>query len=175
MGVPGGGKGGIMKELTQMRDAVVDALNAGGLAAMAAFPPGRAKAHAGPAAAVAVETAQGKAMGFCGYLGERYDPESGVSRELYGKMLEGVIVVDVRGNRAADCEAGCGTAAEILLGDLPSGIRPGELSWEALQWERETGMFLRRGRLQCRAVFAAESSGEEDVFLDFVLKGVMKN
>ena len=43
-----------MKELTQMRDAVVDALNAGGLAAMAAFPPGRAKAYAGPAAAVAV-------------------------------------------------------------------------------------------------------------------------
>ena len=48
-----------------------------------------------------------------------------------------------------------------------------ELAWEALQWERETEMFLRRGRLRCRALFVAQAEEEGEVFLDFILKGVM--
>ena len=96
-------------------------------------------------------------------------------REVYGKQLEGVVTVDIRGRRAAECEAGAEIAAEVLLGELPAGIRPGELRWEALIWERETGMFLRRGRLQCRAFFTAESREDGEAFLDFILKGVMSN
>ena len=86
-----------MRELRQIRDAVIGRLNQGGLMAMAAFPQGRAKAYAGPAAAVAVETAQDAALGFCGYLGERADEKTGELREIYGRRLEGVITVDVRG------------------------------------------------------------------------------
>lgn len=164
-----------MRELTQVRDAVISALQSAGLTALAAFPAERAKAYEGVAAAVAVGTAQGKALGLCNYLGEVRDGETGAVRELYGKQLEGVITVDIRGRRAAECEAGCETAAEALLGGLPAGIRPGELCWEALAWERETGMFLRRGRLQCRALFTAESREDGAEFLDFILKGVMTN
>ena len=54
------------------------------------------------------------------------------------------IAVEVRAERAADCETGCQQAAEVLLGGLPGGIRPGELRWEALGWEKSTGMFLRK-------------------------------
>lgn len=162
-----------MKELTQVRDAVVSALNGAGVRALAAFPADRAKRYSGAVAAVAVGAAEGKAMGFCNYLGEVYDPEAGTVRELYGKQLEGVITVDVRAERAADCEKACGTAAEVLLGGLPSGIRPGELNWEALCWEKETGMFLRRGGLQCRAVFTAQEQEDGAMFLDFILRGVM--
>lgn len=164
-----------MKELTQVRNAVIAALQSAGLTAMAAFPAERARAFEGAAAAVAVGTAQGKAMGFCNYLGEARDGGTGALREVYGKQLEGVVTVDIRGRRAADCEAGCETAAEALLGGLPAGIRPGELCWEALAWERETGMFLRRGRLQCQAFFTAESREDGEEFLDFILKGVMTN
>ena len=64
-------------------------------------------------------------------------------------------------------------AAEVLLGGLPSGIRPGELSWEALSWERETESFLRRGRLQCRAWFQAQTEDGNTMFLDFQLKGAV--
>lgn len=167
--------GGGVKELTQVREAVISALQDAGLTALAAFPAERAKTYEGATAAVAVGTAQGKALGFCNYLGEVRDGETGAVRELYGKQLEGVITVDIRGRRAAECEAGCEAAAEVLLGELPSGIRPGELCWEALAWERETGMFLRRGRLQCRACFLAESREDGAEFLDFILKGVMTN
>lgn len=163
-----------MKELTQVRQAVMDALSAAGITALEAFPDSRAKSYSGVVAAVAVGAAEGKNLGFCNYLGEIYDEEAGTVRELYGKQLEGDITVDIRAERAADCESGATSAAEVLLGGLPAGIRPGELRWEALAWEKATGTFLRRGSLRCQAIFVAESREESGVFLDFILKGVMK-
>lgn len=164
-----------MKELAQIRDAVIAALNQAGLKALAVFPEERMKQYSKAVAAVGVGTAEGKTVGFCNYLGQMYDEEAGTVRELYGKYLDAVITVDVRADRAADCESGCETAAEVLLAGLPSGIRGGELAWEGLHWEKETGMFLRRGNLRCQAVFVARSSGDEETFLDFILKGVMEH
>ena len=163
-----------MRELAQVRRTVINALNDGGVTAMEAFPADRAKRWPEAVAAVAVGTAEGKAMGFCNYLGEVYDQEAGTMRELYGKQLEGDITVELRAERAADCEAGTEKAADILLGKLPSGIRPGELRWEALSWEKTTGMFLRRGSLRCQAVFTAQTDEEGETYLDFILKGVMR-
>lgn len=164
-----------MKELTKVRDAVVQALTAAGLPAMAAFTAERAREWPHAVAAVSVGAAEGSAMGFCNYLGEVWDAEAGTVREVYGKQLEAVILVDVRADRAADCESGCETAAEVLLGEerLPVGIKTGELAWAGLGWEKETGMFLRRGRLQCRAVFVAQEGEDGETFLDFQLKGVL--
>ena len=162
-----------MKELTQVRDAVASALDAAGLQAVTAFPADRAKRYKGAVATVSVGAAEGKVMGFCNYLGEVYDKTAGMWRELYGKQLEGDITVEVRAERAADCEQGCGTASDVLLGGLPEGIRPGELRWEALTWEKATGMFLRRGALRCSAVFTAQAQEDGEVFLDFILKGVI--
>ena len=164
-----------MKELMQVKQAVIRALKDAGVTAMEAFPDSRAKAYPGAVATVSVGTAEGKMLGFCNYLGEIYDPEAGTVRELYGKQLEGDITVDIRAERAADCEDGCQRAAEVLLGGLPAGIRPGELRWEALVWEKATGMFLRKGHLQCQAVFVAQSQEDGELFLDFILKGVMQN
>lgn len=90
-----------MKELAQVRRAVIDALNAGGVTAMEAFPADRAKRWPGAVAAVAVGAAEGKMLGFCNYLGEMYDQEAGTVRELYGKQLEGGITVELRAERAA--------------------------------------------------------------------------
>jgi len=163
-----------MKELTQIRQAVVNALNQAGLTALEAFPDGPAKSYSKPVATVAVGAAEGKSLGFCNYLGELFDETTGGMRELFGKHLEGDIRVDIRAQRASDCETGCEQATEVLLGGLPSGIRPGELRWEAIGWEKSTGMFLRRGTLRCEAIFVAESQ-EDEVFLDFILKGVMQN
>ena len=163
-----------MKELTQVRDAVISALTNAGLTALAAFPAERAKRYEGAVAAVAVGGASGDALGFCNYLGQAWDAEAGTVRELYGKALEGDITVDIRADRAADCESGCEIASEVLLGGLPSGIRPGELRWEAISWEKATGMFLRKGHLQCRATFIAREQEDGETFLDFILKGVMK-
>ena len=149
-----------MRELSQIRDAVVSALAAEGVAALDAYPDQRARRYGCPVAAVAVETAESRTVGFCNYLGEVFDTGAGAPRELYGKQLEAVISIEIRGQRAADCEQGCETAAEVL-------------NWEALTWERETGLFLRRGRLRCRAYFLARAEEGDTVFLDFRLKGAV--
>ena len=163
-----------MRELRQIRDAVIAALRDGGLAAEAAFPAKWAPEPPAALATVAVGAAEGKAVGLCGYLGEVQTP-GGETREVYGKRLEGVIDLDIRAKRAADCEAGGETAAAVLLGKPPEGIRPGELSWEALAWEKETGLFLRRGKLRCEALFLAEAGEESGAFLEFILKGVLRH
>ena len=164
-----------MNELLQLRAAVIRALREGGLIALEAFPTGRAKRYPGVAASVSVGAAEGKTLGFCNYLGERCDVSSGQVWECYGKRLEAEILVDLRGETAADCEEGCAAASSVLLSGLPEGVRPGELRWEEVKWERETGLFLRRGRLQCSALFLAQSQEGEPVFLDFQLKGVLKH
>lgn len=130
-----------MKELSQIRMAVLDALRGAGIQAMEAFPEKQAMAYSGVVAAVGVGAASGKTAGFCHYLGEMKDPETQAVRERYGKELFGQIT--------------------------------GELTWEAICWEKTTGMFLRRGVLECRALFLAESAVESGEFLDFRLKGVM--
>ena len=162
-----------MRELRQIRDAVISALRTEGLAAEAAFPEKWAAERKTPLATVAVGTAEGRALGFDGYLGE-IRGEDGQVREVYGKRLEGVITIDLRAERAAACEEGGETAAAALRGRLPEGSRRGDRRWEALSWEKQTGLFLRRGTLRCESLFLAETSGGPE-FLDFILKGVLRN
>lgn len=98
-----------MKELTQIRQAVIDALCDAGLHALAAFPDCRAPRDT-PSTTVAVGAAEGTALGFCNYLGQQYDPEQGTVTECYGKLLDGEISVEIRGSRCfrlrADLRAG---------------------------------------------------------------------
>ena len=163
-----------MNELGQIRTAVLTALKDAGIEALEQFPEEKIKAYTSAAATVGVGAASGKSAGFGDYLGEVTDAETQTVRERYGKELTGQITVELRAERAADCEAGCERATEVLLSGLPEGIRAGELTWEAISWEKATRMFLRRGTLVCRALFLAESEAEAGTFLDFRLKGVMK-
>ena len=75
-----------MKELRQVRDAVIHALRDGGLAAEAAFPSKWAAGRNTALASVCVGTAEDRALGFCGYLGETQGRDGQV-REVYGKRL----------------------------------------------------------------------------------------
>lgn len=115
-----------MKELTQVREAVIAVLKDAGMTALAAYPDQRAKQYSGAVAAVSVGAAEGKTMGFCNYLGEVYDEAAGTVQELYGKLLEGNITVDIRAERAADCEAGCPAESAPVSCDgmLCSGSEP---------------------------------------------------
>ena len=71
-----------MKELSQIRMAVLDALRGAGIQAMEVFPEKQAMAYSGVVAAVGVGAASGKTAGFCHYLGEMKDPETQAVREL---------------------------------------------------------------------------------------------
>ena len=161
-----------MNGLNQVRGAVIAALNGGGLTAVAAYE-GKAKQYPGAVIAVDVAEAAGKAMALCSYLGKTYDESTGTVKELYGRQLTVGISLEVRATAAADCETAMETAAELLMTGLPTGLRPGEQSWEAVSWDRDNQLFLRRGRVSCRAYFIAETGQEDGTLLDFILKGVM--
>ena len=90
-----------MKELTAIRDAVLSAFKEAGITALAAFPAERARDYNGAVAAVAVDTAESKTVGFCNYLGEAWDEEAGTIKEFYGKRLDAAISVEIRGPQAA--------------------------------------------------------------------------
>jgi hypothetical protein len=161
-----------MTGLNQVRDAVLQILQAAGLTAVAAWD-GAAKRYEGAVAAVDVAEASGKPAAIGGYLGQVYDAETDTVAERYGRTLEVVLSIDVRAPTAALCETGCETAAEALLsGGLPSGLRLGEQSWEGVAWDRATQMFLRKGRAVGRAFFTATAEEDSGPLLDFILKGV---
>ena len=161
-----------MNGLNQVRGAVIAALTGGGLTAVAAYD-GKAKRYPGAVVAVDVAEATGKTMAFCSYLGKTYDEATGTVKELYGRQLTVGIALEVRAPAAADCETVMETTSELLMSTLPSGLRPGEQSWEAVSWDRDNQLFLRRGRVSCKAYFTAETGQEDGTFLDFILKGVM--
>ena len=162
-----------MKELSQIRMAVLDALRGPG------FRLWRCSLRSRPwrTAAwlrrwVSARPAE-KTAGFCHYLGEMKDPET---QAVLGTLRQGAVRADHRGTAG---ESGGGLRTRLrnghrgAAGRASGGVRTGELTWEAICWEKTTGMFLRRGVLECRALFLAESAVESGEFLDFRLKGVM--
>ena len=89
-----------MKGLQLLRDAVIDALKAGGVTAIPAYP-GKAKDDPGTVVTVDVGQAEGKPLALGSYLGSR--EEKGEPRELYGCRMDFALSLEVRGEKAGDC------------------------------------------------------------------------
>lgn len=162
--------------LTQVKMALVQALESQGLAAVMAFSPGWARHWAQPVAAVGLRTGESREVGLGSYLGTRTDPETGASREIYGKKLTLELSVDLYApadSGAEGCDQALETLHRVLMTDLPSGLKPAELKWEEVQWSEETAMFLRKGSLSCQAWFTAETTEEGVLLRDFILKGIV--
>lgn len=136
-----------MKELSQIRMAVLDALRGAGIQAMEVFPGKQAMAYSGVVAAVGVGAASGKTAGFCHYLGEMKDPETQAVRERYGKELFGQITGNCGriGRRTANAAAKrpprccwAGFRRESAPGNLPgrpfAGRRPRGCSCGGAFW-----------------------------------------
>lgn len=134
-----------MKGLQLLRDAVIDALKAGGVTAIPAYP-GKAKDYPGTVVTVDVGQAEGKPLALGSYLGSR--EEKGEPRELYGCRMDFALSLEVRGEKAGDCEAGWEAITDILgSGVLPSGIRLLRQSWEGLAWTPGRGASSAGGAL----------------------------
>lgn len=161
-----------MSAINQIRDAVVGTLTAAGLSARGAWD-GAAQPVSAPLLCADVEAVSGKPVAFGSYLG-RTEDAAGV-REVYGREMEAVVVLDVRAPSAAECAGTLERACDALGAGLPSGLRLREQNWEAVRWETKNQCFLRRGRLRCGAYFTAETPEEGGVLLEFKLKGVITN
>ncbi len=165
-----------MNGLEQVKTAIAGALEGSGLAARIAFAPGWTKEYSGPVAAVGLRTGESRGGALGSYLGQRVDPETQVSREIYGMRLDLTLSLDVYcppALGAAGCDGALETLHRVVLGGLPSGLKPTELKWEESAWDEDTGMFLRKGSLCCEAFFTASVSEDGALITDFILKGTV--
>ena len=165
-----------MNGLEQVKSAIADALKKAGINAHIAYTPGWAKAYAGPVVAVGLRTGESRNGALSSYLGQRIDPDTQASQEVYGMRLDLTLSLDIY-CPPRDGTAGCDSVLEalhqIMLEGLPSGLRPTELKWEEAAWDEDTAMFLRRGSLACGAYFVAAASEDGLLLSDFILKGVV--
>lgn len=165
-----------MNGLEQVKNAITSALEKSGIHARTAYAPGWAKAYPGPVVAVGLRTGESRGGALNRYLGQRTDPATQLSQEIYGMRLELTMSLDIYcppKDSAAGCDQVLETMHQILLDGLPSGLRPTELKWEEAVWDEDTAMFLRRGSLACSAYFVAATSEDGLLLSDFILKGVV--
>ena len=165
-----------MNGLEQVKQAIAGALENAGISARVAYEPGWARAYQGPVVAVGLRTGESRGGALSSYLGQRTDPGTQVSQEVYGMRMELTLSLDIY-CPPKDGTAGCDSVLEklhqVLLEGLPSGLRPSELKWEEAAWDEDTAMFLRRGSLACSAYFIAAASEDGAEISDFILKGVV--
>lgn len=166
-----------MNGLEQVKDAITAALEKAEIRTQTAYAPGWAKKYTGPVVAVGLRTGESRGGALSSYLGQRTDPKTQTSQEVYGMRMELTLSLDIYcppTEGAAGGESVLEALHQIMLEGLPSGLRPTELKWEEASWDPDTAMFLRRGSLACSAYFIAAASEDGAVFSDFILKGVVR-
>ena len=160
--------------IEQAKRALCAALERAGLQAETAFASERAAARESAVAVVGLRRGESRGGGLSSYLGRRQ--EGSRWREVYGLRMELTLSLDIYsppGLGAAGCDSALETLHQVMLGSLPSGLRPTELKWEETGWDEDTSMFLRRGSLSCSAFFTALAEEDGALISDFILKGVV--
>ena len=162
--------------LEQIRGELIRCLREGNVTTLAAYEPGKAACYDQPVVAVSLAGGETAAAGFSDYLGERYDQEQSAWVELYGKRLELSACLEAYAPEdmgAMACQKCLEEAWDALCaGRLASGVKLGEMAWEAAGWDVDTRMYRQRSTLRCSAYFIAAVQEELGLLLDFRLKGV---
>ena len=156
--------------------SVVAALRERGVEASPAFPKTPAEAGSGGFVRVGVTGARDRGAGMARYLGV----ETGGEREVYGLLCDMELSIDVYAppsgdNAAMDALELFDRVSEIVGGMGSLQVR--ELSCGAPGPDKDTGLFRLSGAAKCSGVlvFAEEDGGEDAVFADYVLRGVLKS
>ncbi|MEG1490884.1 MAG: hypothetical protein RRY04_01170 [Oscillospiraceae bacterium] len=165
--------------LDAVLNAVIDTLKLEGITAFKQFPERKADLKSGVFVCVGAESVREKSSGMGEYLGIRRGFGGAADTELFGRRLELELGFEVfspfgAGFGAAACAGGAETLRGCI-GKFPSGLRALELSCGEILADEELLMFHCRCRLNCTAFLVAESVGDGAEFLDFILKGTVKN
>jgi len=167
-----------MTAMSQVKAAVVTALNGADIETIAAYSEDKLKAYTTAVAAVGQRELKFTKTGQLDYLGQRYDSVLGKTLETYGRRMELTMSIDIYAPRAlgaAGCETAAETVSETMLTALPSGLKLRSLSWQESEWDKTYGMFHLAGEAEYSALFAAEADEDGTEFTDFILRGVVQS
>jgi len=162
--------------LERIRERMTDYLAAQGVNAVTAWPAQERLRREEPVVAVSLRGCEAGSAGFQDYLGERYDEESGLWEELYGRRVTLTFGLDLYADR--DCpgermQAAFDAAAAALTAGCPEGLSLREFSCGETEYDRDSRLHRRSAQAVCTAYLYAVSR-DGDTFLDFELRGGLK-
>lgn len=162
-----------MTGLDTLREHMTAFLTGKGIQAVTAWPEKGMEPMTGAVCAVSVKDCVTAAGGFQDYLGERYDEEAGVWREVYGQKVKVTFGLDLYAPReggGADCQKGfdklCGALGEAVR----EGLRTVELHRGETAFDKNMGLYHCPVEAVCNAYLYALTDGA-GAFLDFEVKG----
>lgn len=161
----------------QVRRALVRAIEESGCAATESYSAETLARQEKAFCAVGTREMKIERAGTAEYLGRRMDGQTQQSQEVFGRRMTMTLSMDIYAPRALlarGCEEAAEQVTQALLTALPEGLRPVTLRWEETKWDSVSGMFRREGSAAYEAYFVAESTEEETVFTEFILRGTVR-
>lgn len=162
--------------LENLRNRLADYLLEQGVNARTAWPEGERLEVEQPVVVVSLRGCQSGPAGFQDYLGERYNEETGLWEELYGRKAELTFGLDLyapaRCGEGEMQDAFDGLAAALTLG-APDGMAVMEYSCGETEYDSRARLRKRTVQAVCGAYLCAVAQPGE-AFLDFELRGGLK-
>ena len=165
-----------MTGLEQLREKLAEYLRERGVDARAAWPPGDRERVTGPVVPVSLRGCRTERAGFQDYLGERFNEETGLWEEVYGKKAEITFGLDIYAPAEADgaeLQAAFEALAAALAAGGPEGFSVGELSCGETAYDRESRLLRRPVQLKS-LVWVYATGRDGGLFTDFIIRGGLK-
>lgn len=162
--------------LQAIQEHMAKYLTAQGVRTVTAWPGQERPSRSKPVAVISLRGCQNAPSGFQDYLGERYNQQTGLWEELYGRKAQITFGLDVYapgdGEENALQEAFDKIATALAQGG-PRDLAVQEFSCEETQYDSQTRLQRRSVQVACQAyLYAVAREGGE--FLDFELRGGLK-
>ncbi len=154
--------------------SMVEYLKRHGVEAAAAWPGTPRQEGREPVVAVSLRGCRAHPSGFQDYLGERYDKDSGLWQERYGRRAELTFGLDIYGPEKGDGGAVQRTfdaLAGALLCGGPEGMQVEEFSCGETAYDQSSRRLKRPAQAVCAAYLTAQPQSG-GLFVDFELRGV---
>ena len=163
-------------ELDALRTYMTALLREQGVEAMESWPLEERPRLTSVVAAVSIRSCKAEPGAFWEYLGEELEPDTGTWRERYGRRLEVRLGLDLWAAGAGGAErlqAAFDGLLEALRDGEPEGLRIREITCGETEYDRTTGLMVRRVEAKCGA-FLYAAAEEGSAFLEFEIRGAWK-
>lgn len=159
-----------------VRERMAEYLREQGIDAKTAWPDQTGPEDESPIVVVSLRSCEVGPTGFWDYLGERYNEETGLWEELYGKRAELIFGLDLYADKMSGGE-GLQAAFDALAGALarggPDGLTIRSFSSEESGYDRQARRMKRTVQAVCTVCLYAAGQ-PEDTFVDFEVRGGMR-
>ena len=159
--------------LAALREQMAAYLNERGARAITAWPGEERGRWEEPVTVVSLRSCQLGPASFQNYLGERYDQETGLWQELYGRRAQVTFGLDLYAPEEGDGAAlqqALDTLTQALAQGGPSGLAVQEVSCGETAYDTRQRLVKKTVQAVCQAYFrTAGQSGE--LFADFEVRG----